>query len=176
MVTSISIATLCLCVFAGTEIYYNGILEDRNSKIASLNNKIANLNSKIASLKGQLANLTGIITHLKSANLVADVGTFDFPPYLGYNSVYIGGQVTNRGEGTAYNAGIHIVAYSDGVLETNMTVPLASSATYYSTNSQSGQLQLSILDGGQSVQIGIILYYQGLVSGWTLTPVWTNSP
>lgn len=181
VITALIAASLFVGAIAGTQFYYNSVINDRNSKVASLNNEIANLTSQISNLKNKLTNLTDIITDLTSANLVTDLGTYDFPAEtennVTYNSIYIGGQVTNTGDGIAYNAGLHIVSYfGNGIVETNMTVPLDSGVQYFSTNYQITPPQLSILDSGQLAQIGILIYYTGLAYNWTLTPVWTNSP
>ena len=115
-----------------------------------LNNKIVNLKDEIANLNSQISNLTGQVTNLKSAYLVAALGAAEIPYNSSlnwgptpYNHLYITGSVNNTGEGTAYNAGLRVVAYyADGTLGVNMTVPLsggifgtdAATQSYVSTN------------------------------------------
>ena len=101
------------------------------------------------------------------------------PPY---NHLYIEGSVTNTGESTAYNAGLHVVAYnSTGTLEINMTVPLTSSGPWYgaefgvSSDFGISSLKLTTLDSGQNMYIEINIFHEGTVTNWTITPVWTNS-
>jgi outer membrane murein-binding lipoprotein Lpp len=52
-----AVVVLIALLFVGTIFYYNGELNDKNSKIASLNNQIANLNSQISNLTSQVRNL-----------------------------------------------------------------------------------------------------------------------
>jgi cell division protein FtsL len=44
------IAILFVSAIAGTILYYNGVVNDKNSHIASLNNQMGNLNSQISNL------------------------------------------------------------------------------------------------------------------------------
>ena len=131
--TSILIAILFVAAIAGTVIYCNGVINGGNSKIASLNSQIANLNSKVSDLKSQAANVNSQITNLLSPNIVTSLGVTEvpynsphnFPTPLLYNHLLIMGSVTNTGVSTAYNAGLHVVAYqADGKVQVNMTVPL----------------------------------------------------
>jgi hypothetical protein len=195
IVVSILIAILLGVLFvtaiAETISYYNGEISSKKSKIALLNDKIANLTNQISNLNSQLADLT-------NAYLVTALGVTEIPynsPYNGvalpYNNLYIAGSVTNTGESTAYNAGLHVVAYnSTGTVEINMTVPLTNSGTMYgavfgtdvatdnyvSSNFGISSLQLITLDSGQNMPIMINIFHEGTVSNWTITPVWTNSP
>jgi len=171
---SVLIAILFAGTISGTVFYYNGITKDRNSEIASLNNKITNLNTKISNLTVQLTNLT-------SANLVTIALGVTEVPYnsqISLNSalppdnyLYITGLVTNTGDGIAYNAGLHVIAYdATGTLEINTTVPLTAGTVYIDSS-----LPLGNLVGGQNATIEIVLYHEGTVTNWTVTPVWTNT-
>ena len=133
------VTVLFVSTLAGTIVYYNGIVNDRNSRIALLNSQIANLNGQISNLKIQVANLTGQITNLTSANLVTTLNVTElsnnsdlvqmfpqFPVASVPGSLWINGSITNTGHVTAYNAGLHVIAYNNGALEINMTVPLAN--------------------------------------------------
>ena len=166
------IAVLFVSLLAGTIFYYNG--------------KIARLNRQISNLKCQVASLT-------SANLVDKLAVTEIPknyPYnvpspLPYNYLYITGNVTNTGEGTALNAGLHVVANdANGGLEINITVPLVNGASFgtdagtdaYVLNSYgNNSLQLGSLFSEQTAIIEIGIFHDGTVSNWTVTPVWTNS-
>ena len=53
----IAISFLIAILFVGTIFYYNGELNGKNSKTASLNNQIAKLNSQISNLTAQVSNL-----------------------------------------------------------------------------------------------------------------------
>jgi hypothetical protein len=181
-VSVLIVAILFISSIAGTIVYYNGIVNDSNSKIASLNTQIANLNSQISNLQSQITNLT-------TANLVADLMTVELPydamkPPLPYSDLYITGSVNNTGHVTAYNAGLHVAAYDgNGGLAINMTFPLVydksfgtDSATdnYVSGLLLRGSLQLGSLGSGQRAPISLDIYHEGTVSKWTITPVWTN--
>jgi hypothetical protein len=195
-------------------VYYNGIVNDKDSKIASLNNQIANLNSQITNLTAQVANLRIEITNLTSANLVAMLNVTEEPnnsdlvqtfpnipvTSVPYNSLWINGSIINTGHVTAFNAGLHVVGYaSDGVLEINMTVPLVTNAVYGKDGAtdalilnnprltegndigalhfgQIGSLQLGSLAIGQTGNVFLAIYHEGIVTNWTVTPVWTNYP
>jgi hypothetical protein len=196
---SVLIAILFVSAIAGTIIYCNGVINDGNSKIASLNGQIANLDSKVSNLKGQVANLSSQIINLYgSANLVTALGVTEvpynspnnFPSPLLYNHLFIAGSVTNTGTGTAYNAGLHVVAYeANGKVEVNMTVPLVGNvnvtggeitdfAPVFGTDAATqiygnDSLQLGNLYGGQTVSISLGIFHEGTVTNWTITPVWT---
>ncbi|MGA3060715.1 MAG: hypothetical protein ABSD92_10135 [Candidatus Bathyarchaeia archaeon] len=131
--------------------------------------------------------------------LVTALGVAEVPaggPYVAlpppYNALYITGSVNNTGEVTAYNAGLHVVAYAaDGTLEVNMTVPLDNGAsgqnsawfgadaainTFLADYSINNSLQLRSLAGGATTAIDITIFHESTVTNWTVTPVWTNLP
>ena len=195
------VAILFVSAIAGTAFYYNGIVDGGNSKIAlmrsnianlineitDLNNEIINQSSEIANLNSQISNLNGQVTKLTSPNLVTALGINEIlsnsssgGTLAPYNHLEISGTVTNVGESTAFNAGLHIVAYdANGELEINMTVPLDNGGSFgtdaateaYGTSS----LQLGNSASWQVSTISIAIYHEGTVTNWTLTPVWTNS-
>lgn len=87
--------------------------------------------------------------------------------------------------GTAYNAGLKVIAYAaNGILEINMTVPLdgafatdntiANSAKSYFSAFYPLRFGNAYVNGNTAVNIDI--YHEGVVSNWTVTPVWTNPP
>jgi hypothetical protein len=187
-------AILFVSVFAATIFYYNGVLTIRNSKIASLNSQIANLNSEITNTNSQISNFKGQLTNLTTAYLATALGATEISTHsvytttpLPYKHLYITGSVTNKGEGTAYNAGLHVVGYDvngNGTLDIDMIVPLgdgtfgtdSGTAAWVSSNYGSSPTQLGILHSGETATISIAIFHEGTVSNWTLTPVWTNSP
>ena len=172
VISFLIVAILFVSAIAGTIIYYNS--------------QITNLNSQISNLKSQIANL--------AVNLEASLGITEIPSNSSFNvhfstkysHLYLSGSVTNVGNSTAYNAGLHIIAYTaNSTLEINMTVPLvndeafgtdAGTNNYVSANLGSNLLQLGILQSEQKVTVSISIYHEGTVSKWTVTPVWTNSP
>jgi hypothetical protein len=163
---SFLVIILFVSAIAGTIFYYNGIVNSENSKITSQNNEIANLTSQISNLTTQIANLT--TAHLVTTLVVVtEVGA---PPY---NYLHIWGSVNNTGKGIAYNAGLHVVAYSAaGTVEINMTVPLTIDVEVEIGSS----LPLGNLDAGKSATVVLDIYHLGTVTSWTITPVWTKSP
>jgi outer membrane murein-binding lipoprotein Lpp len=184
VISVLAVAVLFVVAIAGTVSYYSGVVNDRDSKIESMNSQIANLNSEILNLKEQVTNLT-------TANLVTALGITEvfgdsIPNPNSYNHLYIEGSVNNTGLGTAYNAGLHIVAYDDDILVVNMTVPLLSRASFgtdagtiaYALKHYGGRdsIQLGNLLTTQTAEIGIQIFHEGIATSWEITPVWTNFP
>lgn len=187
------VGILVVTAIAGTiyyyDGYYNGLLADKNSKIASLNSQIANLKTEIANLTSQVNQISNFSEAHLEANLgVAEVGnTSESTYFYPFYRLYITGIVKNTGQGEALNAGLHVIAYaSDGTVEINMTVPLVSSADFGTDNSTNAFVkewdaengisanpsQFSNLNGGESVTVEFNIYHEGIVTNWTVTPVW----
>ena len=201
MAISVLIAILVVGAFVGTIFYFN-------SEIANLNSQISNIKSQLTNVTGQLANLTSELTSLTSANLVTSLTVTEVPynynNYTGhelFNYLYIAGNATNTGRGTAYNTGLHVVAYTaTGILEIDMTVPLGAGGYGYGVNNSTHALgttytpnspHISLLSpdvpatpittlgsnpGFNVAFIYIAIYHEGTAANWTITPVWTNSP
>ena len=165
------------------------------NEVATNNNET--LDSQVFDLQNQITNIMAMITNLSSANLVASLGIKEYPATTQYNpagtysvsyenSLFIVGSVTNTGEGVAYNAGLHVVGYTvNGTVEMNMTVPLSGGSISYNSTNYTAPTKLSTLNSGygydsysssNSASIGMVIYTPDLVSNWTVTPVWTNSP
>lgn len=53
VISATVIAILFVSAISGTVFYYNGVVNDRDSKIALLNTQIAKLNSQISNLTSQ---------------------------------------------------------------------------------------------------------------------------
>lgn len=193
MAISVLIAILFVGSIAGTIFYYNGIVNDKNSKITLMktqitnhNNEIENLTNETNDLTNEITNLTNQISNLKSqsANLVPSLSEFDglasTVMFLPFNCIWTSGSVTNTGDGTAYNAGLHVVAYTTSGTVINMTVPLADGS--YSTDATTfayignSSAQLGNLDSGQTAIFYADIYHEGTVVLMYITPVWTNSP
>lgn len=184
---TVLIAILFVSAMAGTIVYYNSAVNDKDyKKTTLLNNQTANQNTKITNLTAQVANLI-------SANLVTALGITEISNTSSisrsFNRLYIEGSVTNRGPETAFDAGLYVVAYSkDGTLEINMTVPLT---TYglgeFGTNVAIYSYLYSFdpyctpspkfgnLPSGQSVNVNLDIYHEGTVTNWTVTPTWKNT-
>jgi outer membrane murein-binding lipoprotein Lpp len=47
------LAVLFASVIAGTIVYYNGVVKDRDAKISSLNSQIVDLNNELTNLSGK---------------------------------------------------------------------------------------------------------------------------
>ena len=194
--TSLLIAILFVAATAETIIYSNGVLNDGNSKIASLNSQIANLESKVAGLNTQASQTNNLLSPKIVTSLGVSEVPYDsphnFPTPLLYNHLIIMGSVANTGVTTAYNAGLHVVAYqADGKVQINMTVPLVNWAnettnentdfapvfgTDASTQIYGNEsLQLGNLYSGQNTTIILGIFHHGTVTNWTVTPVWTSN-
>lgn len=68
---SVLIAVIFISAFTGIIVYYNGVINNKDSQIALLNTQNTNLNNQIANLNSQIANLNSQINSLNSqvANL-----------------------------------------------------------------------------------------------------------
>jgi hypothetical protein len=187
----IAVAVILAGVLAGTVTYYNGVLEGKNSKIASLNTQIGSLTSQGTNLTSAKANPTSQLTNLTSANLVAELGVSEVSNTSSisrsYNRLFIEGSVTDNGQDEALNAGVHVLAYAaDGTLEINMTIPLTHGE--FGTNEAiysyicsfdpycASSPKLGNLSSGQSADVNLDIYHEGTVTNWTVTPVWTEIP
>jgi hypothetical protein len=190
------VSVIFVIIYGGVLFPYFNTIYAQDSKIAllntqeqNLNNEVANLTSQISSLKGQITNFTtAYLTTALEANEII-TSAYTATKSIPYNYLYISGSVTNTGDGMAYNAGLHVVAYDahgNRTLDIDMTFPLSggtfgtdSGIDAYVTNSQQypeSSLQLGKLAGGETATINIQIFHEGTVSNWTITPVWTNSP
>lgn len=167
------VAVLFACSIALTTAYYGGIVNNKNSEIILLQSQILNQNIKITNLNSQISNLNNQITNLSPANLTTSLAIDDSASLLN-----IEGTVTNTDKGTAYNAGLHVEAYTaDGKLEINATVPLTSQTFLnpFGTYAASAG-SVANLNGGEIACVRLNIYHQSVVNSWIVTPVWTNSP
>ena len=73
------VAILFVSAFAATIVYYNSLLNDRNSKIDSLNSQLTNQNNEITNLTSQVANLSSVVHDLTSAKLVSTINVTEEP-------------------------------------------------------------------------------------------------
>ena len=175
----------------------NYLIANLTTQKTVLDKEIQDLKGQIKDLGGQVENLSSQLADLTTANIVTALGIVEIPTtyqnlngpnsqYLSapYNHLYIQGSVTNSGAGTAFNAGLHVVAFaSDGTTEINMTVPMVNIAqfgtdantTNYAHQSVSS-LNLTSLAGETTTPIYVDIFHEGTVSSWTVTPVWTNFP
>jgi hypothetical protein len=171
--------------------------------VSTISGIIAYYNDKVLNLESQVSSLRKQIIYLTSANLTSNLSVQEIstqtqypngthlPPnlFVGYPNHYINGSVTNEGGAIAFNAGLHVSAYTaDGTLVVNMTVPLINGAWVYGTDAITdafvsnhfqdnlGTFQLGYLKSGQSVTFYLNFYHENNVGNWTITPVWTNSP
>ena len=167
--SALLIAVIFVSSIAGTSFYYNGIIKDRDAQITLINNQIDNLTSQVSNLTAQIADLSPAyrVTRL-GINEISARDTFNDP----YPELYIEGSVTNTGERTGYNAGLHVIAYNAaGECKINMTLPLASAtAAYDAQSSFFVTTKLGKLYGGATADIDIDINHQGVVTNWTVTP------
>jgi outer membrane murein-binding lipoprotein Lpp len=182
------IAILFVSAIAGITFYYSSIVNDGNSKINSLNSQIVDLNSKVANLTSQL-HVFGQ-ENLTTPSIVSALGATEIPGSDRLdNRLWISGTVSNIGEGTAFNVGLHVLAYaSNGTTVLNLTVPVnnndvvsygsqeASLSAYVSNGDNNPSYFLPSLAGGGIAYIGINVFHADAASNWTVTPVWTNIP
>lgn len=198
---SILIAIAFVAAIFGTIVYCNSVINAGASKIALLNSQTGSLNRRVSDLKSQAANVSSQITDMFSPNIITALGITEvpynsphnYPTPLLYNHLLIMGTVTNTGVMTAYNAGLHVVAYqADGKVQINMTVPLDNWANETSNENTdfapvfgtdpstqiygNESLRLGNLYSGQNVTVILGIFHHGTVTNWTVTPVWTSTP
>jgi hypothetical protein len=177
----LAVSLIFVIILACVSIYYFYTITSHDSKIAQLNTQEQTLKVQIAKLK--IANLT---TALQENEIVTSdyAATKSIP----YNYFYVSGTVINAGEGNAFNAGLHVDAYSAaGTIEINMTFPLSGGTfgtdsrtdAYVASSQFAGigggpSLQLGKLAAGETVEVDIQIFHEGVVTNWTVTPVWTN--
>jgi hypothetical protein len=183
--TALIIAMLFLSSIGTTVFYYN-------TRIASLTEQISVQNREISDLNNQIANFSGTLAFLSNftdANLIATLGVsevgntshsmYTYPFYR----LYIAGTIRNNGTGMALEAGLHVLASaSDGTVKINMTVPLinnrdfgtdsATNAFVESWHTSNPSMELGSLGSGQSTTVSFNIFHEGVVSNWTVTPVW----
>jgi cell division protein FtsL len=183
------VVTVLLITLLATTLYYNNLVSDKVSKISSLESQINNLNNEISSLKEKITGSKSQ-ENLTAPSLLTELGVTEIAGSEGLNNrLWIQGTVTNLGEGTAFNAGLHVVASSaNGTIVLNMTVPLnnnsavsygsqaASLSAYVSNGDNNPSYFLPSLAGGGIAVVGINVFHVGIASNWTVTAVWTDIP
>jgi hypothetical protein len=188
LVAILVIAVLLITLLA-TTLYYNNLVSDKVSKISSLESQVSYLNNEIAGLM-EKTNGSRSIGNLTAPSLYNSLGVTEIAGTNGLdNHLWIQGIVTNLGEGTAFNAGLHIIAHSsNGTTVLNITVPLnnnnvvnyaskeASQSAYVSNGDNYPSYFLTSLAGGGTAVIGINVFHIGTAFNWTVTPIWTDIP
>ena len=191
--TVLLIAIIFVSTTVGTLVYFNGIVNERISRISLLNSEIANVTLHISNLKADIANIS--VAHLVEQVSEKETSWLEMYEEFGWgagpptNYVQINGTVTNNGKGVALNAGLNIIGYdANGQLTVNVTVPLADgtnvfglsdiyfgsdNATDYYANSS---LKLGSLESGKTAIVNLNILHEGTIYNWTVTPVWTNTP
>jgi hypothetical protein len=154
-------------------------------KLDTLLGQNSDLNRDLSSLNGQIPVLKDQLISLTTANLtLSNENVFDVH-YYEFNNLVIRGSVGNTGQGTAYNAGLHVVAYTaDGTMEINMTIPLKTFAAYGTDEATSAvaaappffpaSLELGTLGSEITIDFDLTIFHHGAVTNWTITPVWAN--
>lgn len=178
-ITALIVVVLFVSAIAETAIY-NTALNNKNSKIVLLQSQISNQKKEIANLTSQIA----VQPDLSKPHLITELGVTELETDWGPSwRLFIQGSAYNMGNSTAYNAGLRVEAYSGtGILEINMTVPFVNGYNYGTDSSITSQLtqlgpaQLGNLTSDQAVMIDLDIYHEGVVTNWSVTPVWTISP
>ncbi len=129
----------------------NNLIAQKNDEITGLNNQIMSLNSEIAELEEELNQPTN-----QAMLFIDEVIIEDLRLGIPY-ALHINCRVINTGDGTAYNAFLHIFAFnSEGV----------AIDTYHSFGG---------ITTGMSVGLDFSVEYSGSpIENWQITPVWTN--
>jgi hypothetical protein len=198
----LTVSLVFAIIFAGVLSSYFYVIIFQDYKIDSLTaqeqnlkSEIENLTTQIPSLQDQTTNFTaaylasGFEANLTTALQGKEIVTSDYAATqsIPYNYFYISGTVTNIGNGTAFEAGLHVIAYDtyNRTKDIDMTLPLGGTfgtdneTNAYITNSYGGfrsSLQLGNLGSGETKTTNIQIFHEGTVSNWTITPIWTNNP
>ena len=177
----------------------NSQIINQNNIIANLTSQVANLSSVVHDLtSAKLVSTINVTEEPDNSDLMQQFPAIPVTS-IPFYSLWINGSITNAGHVTAHKAGLQVVAYSsDGTLEINMTVPFVVNAVYGTDDAtrslilnnprtgegndigsvhfgQIGSLQLGSLDVGQTANVFLVIYHEGIVANWTVTPVWTNT-
>ena len=188
-------------IFVAVLSSYAYLIVVQDYKIASLkvqeqnlNNEIENLTNQIPSSNDQTTNLTaaylasGLKANLTTALQGKEIVTSDYAATqsIPYNYFYISGTVTNTGNGTAFETGLHVIAYDvydKSTRDIDMALPFggrfgtdSTINAYVASQGGTSSFQLESLDSEQTKTINIQIFHEGTVSNWTVTPIWTNSP
>ena len=189
-------------IFAAVLSSYAYLIIVQDYKIASLKAQEQNLNSEIENLTNQIPSVNDQTTNLTAAYLASglkanvttalqgkEIVTSDYAATqsIPYNYFYISGTVTNTGNGTAFETGLHVIAYDvydKNTIDIDLTLPFGGrfgtdgTIDAYVAKSQGGtsSFQLESLGSGQTKTINIQIFHEGTVSNWSITLVWKNSP
>jgi hypothetical protein len=168
----IVVVIIFVAAIAGTLIYFNQMITQKNSEIASLNAQLDVMNSQVSNL-----NKPNLVTSL-SIGVQQDATVSVNGVEMTGNALYIDGSITNQGKTTAYNVKLNVVAkdvYGSTVVD--MTVPVWG-------NFVPGE-DPSLLNSGNPVSINPIqtmnyvnikILCQSVPVTWNITPVCANSP
>ncbi len=189
-----------IIVSAGMTVYTMQVINGNNHDVALLRQQVSNLNDQVTSLtsqvsqfqspnaeltsevdrlngivsglNGMITNVNDKVTSLTQAELVTALGS----NYVttGTPRLYIAGSVINTGRGTAYNVGLHVIAYTANRQKIiDMTVPFFFENTY---STSTGSTTLMTVSSMQNMSVSINIKASSALTNWTITPVWTNSP
>jgi hypothetical protein len=151
--------TIFAILFVGAILYYNNQLDELKAHVGILNSQTVNLQ------KPDLVTSLGIYEKLNATN-----STYIENDPSTYNHLLIEGTVTNMGLGTAYHAGLHVIARTiTGEVVIDMTVPLAAGS--YGLEGNKGPSELGDLPSKGIGEAQIAIYHQGIAATWSVTPV-----
>ncbi len=135
VIADLIIAVLIVSAIAGTILFDNKGTYDKS--LVNINPQTKTTNGQsLAQEEAPPTELSAILNEtVVKNNLVLVTIPPETPVYnVQYDSLWINGSVTNIGQASAVNAGLHVEAYAeDGSLEINMIVPLANAV--YGTDS-----------------------------------------
>jgi cell division protein FtsB len=156
--TALIISILFASAFAGTTMYYNSMVNDKSSQIASLNNQIANLKNETANLNNEITNLTDEIANLTSMRAKIINFSSEGPDSIvfGVSGYRFGITVTNIGN----------VILENMILKVNLTLSDGESSNWSSPINTQGI--------GESQQVSGSLIIQNVsVNLLNLSQTWT---
>jgi hypothetical protein len=161
----LAVAVLLTSLIAIT-LYYNNLVNNRDSKITALESQIDNLNHELSNQSGQVTVRANVITGLGISDVPADPNSRDSTARQ-YSHLWITGWVFNNGLAMAENVGLVILAYDQsGKVLLNQTMPVMDSATVYSTsiihNSQTPPNLHTTILSQQNMTVIMGIYHEGI--------------
>jgi hypothetical protein len=136
VIADLIIAVLIVSAIAGTILFDNKGTYDKS--LININPQTTTSNDQsVAQEATPPTELSAILNEtVVKNNLVLVTIPPETPVYnIQYDSLWINGSVTNEGQTSAINAGLHVEAYAaDGSIKINMTIPIANAV--YGTDSQ----------------------------------------
>jgi hypothetical protein len=164
----IVVVIIFVAAIAGTLIYFNQMIAEKNSEITSLN-------AQLDVMSGQLSNLNKpyLVTAL-GIGVQQDATVSVNGVEMTGNALYITGSITNQGKTTAYNVKLNVVAkdiYGSTIVD--MTVPVWGNFVPGEDPSLINSANPVSIDPIQTMNyVNVKILCQSVPTTWNVTPVY----